>query len=405
MTAKPADSQGLPSQASRRTREFIQRSIKKYPGVWGFAGALLPIGAALVLGPIVFFAPSDLEEGAPIQAVNPEQILLEKTKEPSIAPGIPKKIPEYSVDQFQYLSVQGGAKQWRLQARTANMYGGEKLVHARTVTAYLYDGEQEGTVITGKEARYFLNEQDLEIYGDVKTVFSDGFELYSQYLRYKPRLRKIEIPIKYPVKGKGNEKEDQHIEFDSSGLDYILGESQVSLPRDVRFTLTRQRPEKDDKTERTVIESDKALIFRDLQRADFAMFENRKPEERFVHITQPTLFARARRAEIFYGERSKDPQILRYLTAYEDVLIKEKEAPAPTRKGKKGAKTPQAEAKELRYSTSGRADFDSKRDVIILKEYPQVYQGQDTVTGDTVIMHRDSDIVEVENSNAYSDNE
>ena len=77
--------------------------------------------------------------------------------------------------------------------------------------------------------------------------------------------------------------------------------------------------------------------------------------------------------------------LLQYLVTYEDVVIKEL--------GKK---------ESLRYGTGGRADFDTRRNVIVLSQYPQVYQDNDTITGDIILVHRDTDVVEVEHSNAYS---
>jgi hypothetical protein len=100
-----------------------------------------------------------------------------------------------------------------------------------------------------------------------------------------------------------------------------------------------------------------------------------------------------------YGDFSK---LLQYMTAYEDVFIKELKAPSDNKEKKEPAAKP-SEGPNLRYATSGRADFDTKSDVIRLTEFPQAYQDNDTVTGDIIIMHRDSDLVEVEHSNAFSE--
>ena len=77
------------------------------------------------------------------------------------------------------------------------------------------------------------------------------------------------------------------------------------------------------------------------------------------------------------------------MIAFEDVLIKE----ISKNKGPENL---------LKYATGGRADFDSTHDVIKITEFPQCYQDNDTVTGDIIIMHRDTDLVEVEHSNAFS---
>jgi lipopolysaccharide export system protein LptA len=84
--------------------------------------------------------------------------------------------------------------------------------------------------------------------------------------------------------------------------------------------------------------------------------------------------------------------------AYEDVLIKQiEDEKKPKPKPSPGS------GPILKYATAGQADFDSESNLIILTEFPQVYQDNDTVTGDIIKMHRDTDIVEVEHSNSFSE--
>jgi hypothetical protein len=149
--------------------------------------------------------------------------------------------------------------------------------------------------------------------------------------------------------------------------------------------------------ETTVLESDACLIRRDTRMAFFSMFPARPLKERFVHITQPTLFTRARRAELNYGNYSK---LISYMTAFEDVLIKETHRKPGGKAGPPAGAAP--DEPSLKYATGGRADFDARKDIVTLTEFPQVYQDKDTVTGEKIILHRDSDVVEVEHSNAYT---
>ncbi|HUP57524.1 MAG TPA: hypothetical protein VM598_08745, partial [Bdellovibrionota bacterium] len=127
--------------------------------------------------------------------------------------------------------------------------------------------------------------------------------------------------------------------------------------------------------------------------ADFTMQPWRPAQVRYVHITQPTLFTRGRRARLNYGDDSA--KLLKYLVAYDDVLIKQIED--KLKPG--GARRPPA----LKYATAGQADFDSDRSLIILTRFPQVYQDGDTVTGDLIKVHRETDIIEVEKSNSFSE--
>jgi LPS export ABC transporter protein LptC len=347
---------------------------------------LLLVGmGAVIITQIVALSPSKLEESktSPV-AVEPETLILDN--EPSLIPGFPqRKIAEYGVEDFRFVSVQEGIKQWRIEAKRAFLYNPEHLVHSRKMKAYLYDPEGKITTITGEESKYYLNHRDLEVYGNVKTLFPDGFELDSDYLRYKPEQHKIEIPKKYRVHGIGQENDGKSLQFFSRGLDYQMSESLILLNQDVRVTLSRIAPKEETTIgvpNRTVIESDQCLINRKTNLAKFTMNPNRLMDTRFVHISQPHLLSRSRRADLNYGDFSA---ILQYITAYEDVLIKDT-----------------GNQNNLRYATGGRADFDNRRDVIVLTQFPQVYQDQDTVTGDIITIHRDTDIVDVEHSNAFS---
>lgn len=337
---------------------------------------------------VVALSPSPLEEPPGPTMISPENLIQNLPGEETLAPGIPKeKVPEYTVEKFHYVSSKAGQKQWMIDASRANLFHKIKLVHARTVTAYLYDPDGKTTVVTGKEAKYFMDEKDLEMFGSVHTKFPDGFETTSEYLRYHPDTRKIEIPTSYAVDGSGHEENGQDIEFQSRGLKFEMGYSEIYLPEAVHFTMIRRGPKNTTTQgvpEKTTIDSDHCTIYRAKQTAHFTMDPGRSLDSRFVLINQPTLFVRGRRADLNYGDFS---QVLQYLTAYDDVLVKEKSSGPDT---------------NLRYGTGGRADFDTHRDIIVLTEYPQVYQDHDTVTGDIITMHRDTDIIEVEHSNAFS---
>lgn len=350
-----------------------------------FRPFLLVVISILIILKIVALTPTSLEEVKPIAKVIDPQTLVEQTEE-LLAPGIPRnRIAEYTVEKFNYVSVQNGIKQWRIEADKAYMYHPEKLVHSRQIKALLFDPEGHVTQVTGKEAKYFMNHRDLEVFGNVKTLFPDGFELHSEYLHYKPAEQYVKIPTKYLAQGAGREMGGRFFKFISFGLDYDMKSYLIQLHKNVKVTLegTQGAPSKGaPSNDETVIESDHCLINRNRQLAHFTMDPKRPLNKRFVHITQPSLFARSRRADMNYGSNSS---VLEYMTAYDDVLIKEKN-----------------KQKLLRYSTSGRADFNHQQNVIILTQFPQVYQDEDTVTGDMIILHRDTDVVEIEHSNAFS---
>jgi hypothetical protein len=383
-----------------------------------------------IIAEIVALSPGSIEEVRDSSAPLDPSSLLPKFSG-SLAPGIPRdRVPEYSVDQFNYVSTQSGVKQWNLVADKANLYNTEKLVHARQIKALLYDPDGKITTVTGLEAKFFMNKRDLEIYGNVKTVMPDGFEIHSPYMRYLPNERLIDIPPAYPADGIGKDESGQSLAFNSHGLHYAMGKSEIILSSQVKVIVDKVEPGTEaspspsasplalasktkskfasptlapvaDQTpsSKTLVESDHCVIYRDRKFAYFTMNPERALSSRFVKVTQPTLFSKGRNADMNYGDltpppgakpgdKKDKPKPLNYLILHDDVLIEEKAIDG-----------------SMRYGTGGQADFDAIHNLIILRDFPQVYQGKDghdTVTGDVIVLHRDTDIVEIEHSNAYS---
>ncbi len=353
----------------------IPASFKIRGRPWALIALLL-----FIITEIVVLSPSSVEETPTVSFEPNAEIPSPQSASPHFLKGIPRdRIPDYTVEDFHYVSTHQGKKQWKLQAATAHLYNPENLVHSFQVTAYLLDNEAEKpTIITGEQAKYAMNAKDLEVFGSVTATFPDGFVVRSQYMRYLSLQKTIEIPKEYPVDGDGKQADGKHIFFNSSGLNYDMKAGLINLPAAVVFNVL------DNHGEKTVIESDHSVIQKDRKKTTFTMNASRPLGQRFVRITQPSLSARSRSVDLDYSGAASTS--LKYLVLNEDVLIREKTKSTG----------------RIRYGTGGRADFDSDSDVITLTQFPQVYEDHDTVTGDRIKLRRNQDIVEVEHSNAYS---
>ncbi len=359
--------------------------------------ALVGLGL-IILVQIVALLPSSVDEGSSTSVpISPDALIDDaEGTGPILAKGIPRgKIPEYTVDGFAYVSIQNGQKQWKLDATRAHFFSRDQIVHARKIKALLYDPDGKVTEVTGLEAKYSMSStnRDLEVYGNVKTTLPDGFQIFSEYLHYMPQTHVVDITPEYPVSGNGlTPEKKQLLSFTSMGLNFEMAKNEIILPAASRVKLEelQHNPNNKGTRDETLIESDRCVIHRNMQLAQFTMEPDRAIDERFVHITQPELFAKGRRADLNYG----DGQMLNYMTAYEDVLLRDL--------SKSNQETDEDEKSVLKYATSGRADFEKKRDIVVLTELPQVYQDADTVTGDIIILHRDTNVVEIENSNSFN---
>lgn len=343
---------------------------------------LMTVIVLLIIAQTVALNPKSLDQSdsnelelSPVELITGHQAVL--------ATGIPKdKVADYTIEGFKYAASQGTSRQWRLQATRAFLYDEEKLVHAIEIKAQLFDANGKVTWVTGKEAKYFLNGRDLEIFGEVVTTFPDGFVTRSPYLRYVGAKRRVEIPIPMPVVGDGKATESsEKLDFTAIGLLYSAETMKLELLQDVKVTLTSRRRKTNNVT---TIESDRCEILRDTSKGIFMMNPDRPAKDRYVKISEPTLFARARKAELDYGDYRKT---IHYLVITEDVLLRE------ITNGKAS----------LRYATGGRAEFDNEKNQVKLGEFPQIYEDNDTITGDYILFNRDTDVVEVEHGNAYSE--
>lgn len=348
----------------------------------------------LIFIQILAFSPSKLEEEAPAPQLK-ESELLPETEGSVVAATLPKdRVPEYTVEGFKYVSAQAGVKQWRLNAAKAFFYQKDGLAHTKVVNAVIYDEKGNETLVTAKEAKYFFTTQDLELFGDVTTTFPDGMKTVSQYLHYRMKDKTLSIPRSQTLTGHSVEtKSREEFEFRSNGLLYQNANQIVRLLDQVEIKATKRIPGREP--EITKITADRADIDRRTDVARFFMNENSDSKLRFVVLEQPGMNCRSRRAEIRYGSNDRK---LRTARALEEVKIEE-----TPRAPKDYAANPRRRPVSKRYATAGSAEFDSIRNRIILRDFPQVYQDRDTITGEIIIVHRDTNQVEVEQSNAYSD--
>jgi lipopolysaccharide export system protein LptA len=221
---------------------------------------------------------------------------------------------------------------------------------------------------------------------------------------YEAKTRDVTVPAAYPVEGrsvpptdpalaKQNADSRERFDFRSKGLRYIGAKDALYLLSDVNMRVLKERTDGRG-TDVTTIDSDRADVDRRKNIAHFTMLEARPADQRFVRITQPGMTSRSRRAEF---RINANPKRLRMVRAMDDVKIEEKPNPNTPSNGRRRGPLPN------RYATAGEAEFDSERNLIVLRQYPQVYQERDTITGETIIVHRDSDLVEVDQSNAFSE--
>lgn len=368
--------------------------LKLYARRPGLRG-ILAFGLGFVIFiQIIAFSPTRLEEDAPPPEMK-ESDLMPVSKNSKVLPTLPQdRVPEYTVEGFQYVSLAAGMKQWKINADHAYFYQKEGIAHTQVVRAIVYDKDGKETHIDGDEAKYYFNTSDLEVFGNVVTTFADGMKTKSEYMKYESSTRKVEIPSSYLVEGWSDaSKNKDTLQFEALGMSYQEVLQKAELLSQVKV-LAKRNEGKPGGPEKTTIISDRATVDRNKSLVSFYMADQNAAKIRLVEIQQPGMKCEARRAEFKYGAKEKQ---LRTVKAFEEVKIEEIPQMSLDYKN-----NPRVKAPLKRYATAGLAEFDTTKNLIILRDFPQVYQDRDTITGEVIILHRLSNLVEVEQSNAVS---
>lgn len=342
---------------------------------------LMTAVSVLLFAQIVALWPSSLEDRRDAASPAPSTVLPSEQPEATF-PGFEPPggtDPDYGIEGFHYISVLKGLKQWLLDARQADFYSKEQWVYARTVKAQLFNDEQSSIEVSGDFARYSMASRNLDLGGGVVARFPDGTELRTELLEFRPSERKVGVPLKYKLRGKGPTRAPALLEFESQGMDGALQAGVFDLKQQVLIRVLSRNPGQAP----TEIRSPHAT-YRRLE----GLLDLGPPGDgpsAPVSLQQGGLKSSAVRMEIRLAAGSKKASFI----AREDVKIEEWRNPAVH-------STPD------RYSTCGRAEFDPDKQEIVLSEYPQVYQDGDTMTGEVIRILRQLDQVEVENTNAFT---
>jgi LPS export ABC transporter protein LptC len=279
----------------------------------------------------------------------------------------------YTIDGFHYTAVEGEVKHWEMNSTQAILYEKSRIVRAKSAKIKMFDPSGKITLIEGDEAFYKMGVKDLDLSGNVKVTFPDGFWIKTTKAHYASAGDKI--TSSEPCHGEANPSKGELMQMWGVGFEASKLAPDVLIHNEAHVRLRRL-----DNDEVTDVRSDHARVDRFRKIANFWMAS----KDKFVQSHQGTLDVKSRRQEATYDS---DASVVKYMTAYDDVLIRETD---PVR-GKTG----------LKYATSQKADFLTQEDKILLSGFPSAYQEQDTLTGELIIIYRKKNLVEVTHANAF----
>lgn len=281
--------------------------------------------------------------------------------------------PSYALRESILYSTEGGTPKLKLTSRKSNLYQLEQMSHLRDARA-----EVGGrATIESKEALYDMAKGSILFMGDVHCTFQGGAEVDSQMavLELKP-VMKIRIPVSERVYGRKSHPTSP-VTFTALGLDY--SDDSPKLLRLLKSVDAQVHSERELR-----ILSDHANFSPDDGLLHFFMDENQIIERQFVQAREPKLDLRSRTLDLKLASGNQ----LEEAIALQDVWFQDRQNPEKMTEG-----------------TGGKAVFKPEPNEIHLSDFPQLYQDRDTVTGDSITYHRNTDEVEVIQSNAIYNNQ
>jgi len=341
-----------------------------------FQSLLLLILSLFFVGHFVLLSPSSLEEDFNgVRVIPPQELLSFLKNEPTLlAKEVPdQEAPTYSVRGLQFYSSVEHQPNWKIIARKSNVYQKEQILYGIDVTIFM----QDGTTVQSKEAVMHLDRNEIRFYGNVIATLKNGTVVHSEFLKALTRpVTQLEIPTDQKVTGENTDRTAQ-VDFESYGLFFVnTGLQELKLLSQVVVTLHHGKT--------TVIRSDRATYTHLQNHLSFHMDETDPLDRQFVTVHEPDLDLKSRSLEVELSPH----QELQTITAVKDVFIRDSH-----------------DSDRVSTATSGRAVYLNLQNQIQLEDFPQVYQDDDTITGDTIVFNRNSDTIEVKESNAIYNKE
>ena len=333
--------------------------------------SLLLLGLLLFfVGHFVLLSPSGLEEDFNgVRIIHPKDLLNFLQNETTTISTVPtNETPAYSLRDIEVFSSANNKPSFRLLARKSNVYQKDQILHGKDLVLHMPDL----TVVRANEGVFFINKNEGDVYGDVVTTFPNGTVVNSDYAHVKSKpVTEIQIPTDHLVVGDSTTTKNP-VHFKSFGMSYIDTDPQV-------LRLLSQVEVEIITTKKTLIHSDFAVYQHEKNHLSFGMNDHQPLEHQFVRVNQIDLLMNSRTLEVDVDEHQK----LQVITAVSDVFIKDWHDPL-----------------HISTATCGRALYYEGPDEIHLNDFPQVYQDNDTVTGDKIVYNRKFDTIEVKQSNA-----
>lgn len=327
--------------------------------------------AAFFIAHFTLLNPTNLEEDfSETRAIAPEELLSFFQNETiTLAKGVPnKEAPAYVIRDLEYFATDNQKQNWKMIARKSFAYQKEAMIHARDVIFIWKDGQ-----VASKEAISSQTKNEVELYGDVVVTLNNGMVIHTEYVKIiTTPFTQVIIPPTQAMWGNHRLNKKVLVNFKSFGLYYTAETETLKLLSQAETEIVSDKKSK--------VYADLVTYHRNQEILSYEMAEHRPLAQQFVNAYQDELHLRSRTMTVTF-EKDK----VQVLTANTDTSFEDK-----------------TNQKHPVSGTSGKAIYKETSNLLFLKDFPQVYQDRDTITGDVIIYDRTNDTIEVEQSNAFN---
>lgn len=238
-----------------------------------------------------------------------------------------------------------GFRDWELFANAAEGYQSQGSWLLRDVKVRFYGSNNMTFTVTGREGTIDADSKDMIIQGNVKTTSSNGYVFETELVNYKARERRIHSPGTVKVQGPDDQM-GKGLLLLGTGMTADVDNSEMSILENVRGS----KQLKDGK-----------VFLLSSQRADLSGRSMVAKLLGDVKITYGAMEMRGPEAEFIY---SKDNKLMNQLSILKGANVQF----------------------EDKRATSERLDLDLISNKFVFKGKPVLYQGEDQLMGDQIVL-------------------
>jgi len=164
--------------------------------------------------------------------INPLSELDLSAKSQGFSPAKAGEIPKLEIQNFKLIQTAGEKKQWELLAASALEYDEGVEIQIKDTTIKFFKNNKVVLTLNAQEGTVDLKTKDINIFGAVNAVSSEGLELKTDSLRWLASDEKLVTDDHIILRRAGMKIEGKGLEADASlGKLQVKKEARVEVPR------------------------------------------------------------------------------------------------------------------------------------------------------------------------------